>query len=367
MRYFLFTISGIFSALFGWGISQFVLDFLRSPIDETLPIKADFIILPFVAASLAVAIVIAEIFSSNPTRHKANFRVLPPYFWSALLTGVGAGLAAAIFNFILYQTPAPDWMVRVIVWSIIGLFTGVGEGFSWRFRSIEGGTDKAKERIWKSTWFGLGAGVVAAGIVESIRDRIELGGYEDPAGFSILGFSLGLLLSFATSPSYLAALRAGEGFEAIDPKYGGNREKALLKNSQLRFVTMDRDFEDDDDDEDEDNDENNNTRNNGIVIEEGLSIQLPFEIKHPIVIGSRDDADICIPNLPKKSATLQIEGRNFVLKCNVEGAVQVQRSRLSKGGKVTLRHNQILTFYHKNNRDKYYRFVFYNKFLDPQA
>ncbi|MBD2183039.1 hypothetical protein [Aerosakkonema funiforme] len=345
MRYFLFTISGIFSALFGWGISQFVLDFLRSPIDETLPIKADFIILPFVAASLAVAIVIAEIFSSNPTRHKANFRVLPPYFWSALLTGVGAGLAAAIFNFILYQTPAPDWMVRVFAWSIVGLFTGVGEGVSWRFRSIEGGTDKAKERIKKSTLFGLGAGVVAAVIVELIRSQIELGGYEDPAGFSILGFSLGLLLSFATSPSYLAALRAGEGFEAIDPKYGGNREKPLLKNIQLRFVTGEYKY-----------------------IQEGLSIQLPSKTQKRIIIGSNDDADIYIPNIPLEAASLEVRNGNVMLRCLADEAVQIQRRLLIEGGKeIPLRHNQILTFYYEKDSDKYYRFVFYNKFLDPQA
>ena len=34
---------------------------------------------------------------------------------------------------------------------------------------------------------------------------------------------------------------------------------------------------------------------------------------------------------------------------------------------TTLKHNQILTLYHENNEEKFYRFIFYNRLLDPQA
>lgn len=302
-----------------------------------------------VAACFAVALVITEIFLSNPTRYKANRRVLPPFFWSALGTGTVAGLVASGFTWVLYNTGAPDWSVRVVAWSLVGLFTGLGEGVSWRFRSVEGSTSKATQRIQKATLFGLVAGLAAAVLVEVLRQQISLGGYEDPVGFLILGLSLGLFLSFATSPTYLVALRAGAGFEAVDPKYGGGSDPVprLNPSSNLRFVTIDE-YD---------------------VIEEGLSIQLPAATtQKPIIIGSADDADIILPDIPVKAASLTISQGNVELRCLAEGAVQIQQKRLVKGSRpITLRHNQILTFYYTGNEDKFYRFVFYDRFLDPEA
>ncbi|MBD2775234.1 hypothetical protein [Iningainema tapete] len=343
MRFYFYTISGIVSALLGWSLSQILLIDLGT---NKTPLNPDFILLPIEAACLAIAMVVTEIFLSNPTRHRANRRVLPRYFWVALWTGIIAGLVASVLTKILYQTGAPAGSVRIVCWSLIGLFTGLGEGVSWRLRSIEGGTRKATKRIQRATLYGLGAGFIAAVLVEILRGFQKLGGYEDALGFLILGLCLGYGLSFATSPTYLVALRAGEGFEAVDPSSEDkNRPRPYLNNPNLQFVTGD-DYE---------------------FIEEGLSIQLPATTTS-IIIGSSLEADIHIPNIPRKAASLTIRDRHVTLTCLTDAAVKIQSRLLFERAKpISLTHNQILTFYHAHDDEKYYRFVFYDRFLDPQA
>ncbi|MEW6498313.1 MAG: hypothetical protein AB1589_38305 [Cyanobacteriota bacterium] len=355
MRFYIYIISGIVLALVGWNLSELLLIGASESVGKgILPLPADFppdfILLPIVAACLAVAMVVTEIFLSNPTRYKANKRVLPPYLWGALGTGVVAGLITSALTWVLYQTGAPAGSVRVVSWSLIGLFTGLGEGVSWRLRSIEGGTKRATPRVWRATLFGLGAGLAAAILVEILRKQISLGGYEDPIGFLILGLSLGSFLSLATSPTYQVALRAGQGFEAVDSKLRDSQRDHPRLNQQnhpaLKFVTGDHyDF-----------------------IEEGLSIQLPPTRGREIIIGSAKEADIHIPNIPLQAASLQVSDHNVMLRCLAEGAVQIQSRRLVQGGRsIPLRHNQILTFYQALDEEKYYRFVFYDRFLDPEA
>ena len=351
-RIYFYTISGILSALIGWNLTQLlIVDLPKLFSNKPLPFNPDFILLPITAVCFAVAAVITEIFLSNPTRYKANRRVLPPFIWVALATGIVAGLIASSCTWILYKTVATDSIVRIVSWSLVGLFTGFGEGISWRFRSIEGSTSKATQRIWKATLSGLIAGIVAAILVEILRNMISLGGYEDPISFCILGLSLGIFLSFATAPTYLVALRAGWGFEAIDPRYGNNNypRARLNQSSDLRFVTVDKDEEED-------------------SIEEGLSIQLPDQSNKPITIGSDSNSDIIIPHIPEKAASLTITQGNVKLRCHAEGAVQIQSRRLvQKQRPICLMHNQILTFFHADNDNKFYRFVFYDRFLDPEA
>ncbi|MGB3204170.1 MAG: hypothetical protein WBB28_04215 [Crinalium sp.] len=349
MRFIFYSISGIVSALVAWNLSQILL--LGSgeslgkgllPFPDNVP--PEVILFPVVAACLAIAMVTTEIFLSNPTRHKSNLRVLPPYFWAAMATGVVSGLLASALSWLLYQVNVPAPIIRIISWSIIGVFTGLGEGISWRFRTIEGATKRGIQRIGKSTLYGLGAGFFAALIVETIRK--SLGGYEDPVGFFILGLFLGSFLSFATSPTYQVALRAGEGFEAIDPKYPKDRsDRPRLNSPDINFVIGSQPF-----------------------IEEGLSIQLPAVIPTAIIIGSDPDAHIYIPDIPWQAASLQTENRNITLCCLTEKAVQIQTRYLIEGSRnIPLRHNQILTFYHADDSSKYYRFVFYDRFLDPEA
>lgn len=350
MRFYFYTISGIVSALIGWSISQiFVID-LPQIFGLDLPFDAELILFPIVAASLSVAMVVTEIFLSNPTRFKANKRVLPRYFWSAIQTGLGAGVVAFIFFWLLRRFGAPAFVVRVVAWSLIGLFTGLGEGLSWRLRSIEAGTRRANQRIQRAALYGLSAGFIAAIVLEVLQT--PLGAYVDPIGFLILGVALGLSLSVASSPTYQTALRAGEGFESV---YGAdnNRDRPRLNNPELRFVSRD-DYQN---------------------IEEGLSIQLPTATAttRALTIGSRNDADIYIPDIYQEAARLHISDRRVAIESLVEGAVAIQAWRIPEGTRPqTLRHNQILTFYHTPNDEstddeRCYRFVFYDRFLDPEA
>ncbi|NJR73006.1 MAG: hypothetical protein HC773_03480 [Scytonema sp. CRU_2_7] len=96
MRFYFYAISGMVSALIAWSFSQiFLIDLREFFSSKSLPFNPDLILLPIVAASLVVAMVVTEIFLSNPTRYKANRRVLPPYLWAALGMGAVAGLLMA--------------------------------------------------------------------------------------------------------------------------------------------------------------------------------------------------------------------------------------------------------------------------------
>jgi hypothetical protein len=105
-------------------------------------------------------------------------------------------------------------------------------------------------------------------------------------------------------------------------------------------------------------------------IEEGLSIQLPA--RGSIHIGSTlNKSNIYIPGLPKHIAELKISPRETILEPNSRfyKDIEVNGRRLDSKKPISLKHNTILTFYAENNESQkqLYRFVYYNRFLDPQA
>ncbi|MBR8826670.1 MAG: hypothetical protein DSM107014_01985 [Gomphosphaeria aponina SAG 52.96 = DSM 107014] len=357
MRIYFYTITGIFSALMGWSISQFIwLDFGKKIIENLLPADylaappPDFFLLPIIAASLAMGMVVAEIFLNNPTRHRANLRVLPSYLLLALGFGLVAGFMAAILSLIMYITSLPGQIVRITTWALIGLFVGLAEGWGWRSHSIEGETNKGTQRLIKSTAFGFFAGLIAVIVVELLRKNIKLGGYEDPVAFLILGLALGLFLSMAATPTYQFALRAGHGFESYEDNQNNSDHPRIQNEDQLRLVSEDKNE----------------------IIEEGLSIQLPRETTEPLMIGSGADADIYIPHIPPEVATLEIKSRQVILKCKTPNSIQINRTLLQREKeKKTLKHNDILTLFNLDNENdeqqQLYRFVFYDRLLDPQS
>ena len=365
-RALFYTLSGIISAIFGWFLSQiflvdlgqflvnifswFLSTILSIDLDKNaLSLNPDFILLPIVGACLAVAMVVTEIFLSNPTRYRANKRVLPRYLRRALLNGALTGLISAVLTSLLYLTGTPSIIVRIVAWSLVGLFTGLGESLSWKVRSIEGRSSQANQRIKKSTLFGFGAGFGAAVLVEIFRSNTPLRGYEDLAGFLILGMILGISLNFATTPTYQVALRAGKGFEKY---HSGNSPMLKNSNHSLSFVS----------------------KASSRVIEEGLSIRLPSETTDPIIIGSGNNVDIFIPNIPEEVGCLEIKDRQVTLTCWVNKKVKIQNSLMEQNDSESLIHNQMIAFYYENydqsnleEDSQLYRFVFYNRFLDPQA
>jgi hypothetical protein len=358
-----YALCGIVSALLGWSIGQILWQeigtYLMAYVPKGFNIPPYMILLIIVTPCIASGMIIAEIFISSPTRYKANWRVLTrTSLKKVFLVGALIGLILGIFNWMLLQSNWSGGSVRIISWIIIGAFAGLAESISWSWRSIEGTGDRVKQRILQSTGFGAGSGLLAASFCEGVNQA--LGQYQEPFGFFLFGGLLGLSLCFAAKPSYQVALRAGTGFEATKKrtrKSSANTQlqvrsnaptqilRPTLNNQSLKYIPD----------------------NNYKHIEEGVSIQLPGKSKKLIIIGSGDTADIYIPHLPEECASLQVNSGTVIIRCLAEESVKIQQRFLPKNKTTTLKHNQILTLYHENNEEKFYRFIFYNRLLDPQA
>jgi len=353
MRIYLYVLAGIVSALIGWNLGQFVLsDF------GLLRQMPEIALFPCISASLAIGMVLNEIFISSPTRLKLNFRTakLPVLIAAGLglLAGLIAGGIAQILFLPQIQTPAVA--VRIISWLFIGSAVGFAEGFTWRWRSIEAGDSKRYlKRLRISVLGGTGASLVAALLFELIRQLLGklpsgLAGIEDPIGFALLGALLGLAFSLTNSPSYVMALRAGSGFEYTSiSSYNDAVTHGKIAKPLLSFVSD----------------------GDAIEIEEGLSIQLPEQAK--ITIGSSSQASIVIPGLPPIAASIELVARSAQLVPHSSHFKSIAQNGtlLSTSKSVSLKHNDLLTFYSQDKEKSYgkefFRFVYYNRFLDPQA
>ncbi len=360
MRYYLYLLAGVASALIGWNLGElFATDF---HLLEKQQMK-EVVIFPFMAISLAVGMVMNEIFISNPTRPKLSLRKaffplflpLPPApIPIALVLGLVLGLLAGLVSQLLYlpYDSIQPWIVRIFSWLLVGFAVGLAEGLTWQWRSIEA---RGQQRLWVSIGGGVIASIVAALLFEFIRNLgnwSELRQWEDPIGFSLLGLLLGLTFAITNSPSYLAALRAGAGFEYTDPNTTTKSQYPTIDtSSNLKFVN---DYAEDE-------------------IEEGLSIRLPGQGR--ITIGSDgQEAQIVLPGIRDRAAEISLQGREAKLKplAKPYEAIALNGSKLTSSKQVSLKHNNLLTFYtltddDKIDEEKIYRFVYYNRFLDPEA
>ena len=356
MRIYLYILAGLTSALIGWNLGQFFIADLG--LIQKLP---EIILFPCIAISLAIGMVLNEIFLSSPTRPKLNLRsALIPITIAAVL-GLIAGLIAGSLVQILFlpQLGIPSFIVRTLGWLCIGTSVGFAEGFTWRWRSIEAGNKRRfRKRFRTSVIAGTVASLAAAILFEILRLIIgpsirSIAGLEDPIGFSILGILLGLAFSLTVSPSYMVALRAGAGFEYRDPEteiYPVNQSYPRI-NPSLKFIS------------------NSETDQ----IEEGLSIQLPASGK--ILIGAAPEADIYIPTTVDCVAQIDLQARKSLLRVKERG-VEVNGEKIQINKSILLKHNHVLTFRvnqttngmgEKQYGKEFYRFVYYNRFLDPQA
>ncbi|BAS59495.1 hypothetical protein NIES2135_09760 [Leptolyngbya boryana NIES-2135] len=352
MRTILYFLAGMISALIGWNLGQLILYDLNWL--QPFPML---VLFPCVAASLAVGLVINEIFLSNPTRLTVNFKIARKPLLIAAGLGLGSGFTiGAILTLIVWFSPAiPTWLLRVSSWLVIGAVVGFAEGLTWRWRSQEAGDSRRfQQRLMSSIALGTLASLVAAVIFEllwqfSRSEMMKFRRIEDPIGFTLLGALLGLALSIATSPSYMAALRAGTGFEFTGPNYDPDPQPYAsyprINHDLLKFVSEEPEEK---------------------QIEEGLSIQLPPRGK--FLIGSGSGANIQIPHLPPHVANLNVEPRSVKLIPNntCYDTISIDGERLDSRRTITLRHNTILAFYSQDDK-KCFRFVYYNRFLDPLA
>lgn len=357
MRIYLYVLAGITSALLGWNLGQYFLTDLG--LLQQFP---EIILFPCVAVSLSIGMVLTEIFISNPTRPKSNLKIA----WRSLSLAAGLGLLAGLIAggiseiLFLPQIRVPTPIVRTLGWLLIGSSTGIAEGETWRWRSIEAGDRKRFQQRRLTSLLGSSVASLTAALIFEVSRQVigkfpsELKGVEDPIGFSILGLLLGFVFSVTTSPSYMVALRAGAGFEYTGEDIHDSQRSTPTyptietKESKLKFVSS------------------SDTER----IEEGLSIQLPGKGK--IKIGSAVQSHIRIPKLPLHVANIEFKPRQTWLVPNPRFLrnIEVNGEQLNSGKAVALRHNYVLTFYpleQCTNEQKFFRFVYYNRFLDPQA
>ena len=96
-------------------------------------------------------------------------------------------------------------------------------------------------------------------------------------------------------------------------------------------------------------------------------------VRGKITIGSADEAHVRIPGLPMHAAELELKPRETLLVPNHNHfrSIEVNGVTLNSRRSVPLKHNYVLTFYSQDRRAvndrKFFRFVYYNRFLDPQA
>jgi hypothetical protein len=381
IRIGIYILTGITFAILGWNCEQFL---ASEPISLKNTIPTEIITQVCVAIFLAIGIVITEVFLSNPSRPKLNLKLLSiPIAISTivgLIIGTIAGGIAAFFNlkevhqlFInLYLNSSI--IARVTSWLLVGWAIGIAETLAWLWRSLEAKDPKRfqqrlKSSLWAVTVAALSASLLleflhAIGLIKLIKD------YEDLLGFSILGLCLGIGLGLSTSPSYTIALKAGAGFEFINPdKYRGFINKIPIVNlppkqqsnssntlitkllnpiysnrEVLELIGFPEDLE----------------------IEEGLSIRLPSDGN--IIIGSitNQHAHIQLEGLAANIGFIKIDRNKAVLKPNIFNKIEVDGELLDSRKERRLKHNTILTFYTEDDKN-FYRFVCYNRFLDPLA
>jgi len=364
MRIYLYLLAGLISALVGWNLAQLILTdwgVLRG--------MPEIVLYPCIAISLAVGLVANEICISSPIRPKMIWRVMKKTLPIAAVLGLLMGLAIGGLVQIIYlpEIPGSSRAVRVVGWFLIGLTVGLVEALTWQMRSLEAGDRRRyRQHALTSVLAAIAASVVAALLFEWLR--LPLGGtlegnwrrLEDPIGYSILGLLLGLALSITSSPSYMVALRAGAGFEYLRKVMGQGspRETARIQRLKLpilKFISEKKEVDE---------------------IEEGLSIQLPtFGM---IRIGSSEkNSNIYLPGLPPHLADIELRAREAFLDPNPKyyDMIAVNGKYLTGRQETPLKHNCVLTFNtldgsstdESPNHRKFYRFIFYNRFLDPQS
>lgn len=414
---YLSILLGATSALLGWHLSQLIL-LLGLPL-TFYPV----VLFASTSLTLCLGITAGEIFLNNPARPKlAWLRFRPsllPVSLTALFWGLGAGLITLLI--LLPFWPIPATFLRIFSWALVGGATGHAEGQAWKAQSAEAGDKEyARTRINNSRAAGIAAGIAAGLLFELLRGFLRLSvtdsnvleifqALEEALGFALFGGILGYFLSCTSSPTYRAALRAGAGFEftnfKLDSDYSNSESKKdsidayprirpqdfgptldnqtisglenlvftilpFLKpptsSGMLKFVNRSG-YEGDQfiarDGEEIDR------------IEEGLSIQLPSEGRifignplnsqaktHIVLVGfSKNNAAYCAHlDVTPTAVTLTVakKYRPFLRRNGIP---------LKTYQPIRLHHNDVLTFSNPDDQSKFYRFVYYNRFLDPQA
>lgn len=362
LRAWIYTLAGLTFAITGWNLGTFLLVELQL---RNLNIP-EAILIASVTLILATGLILTEVLLSNPTRIRQS--LVLSFQPLALAVGLGCFLGIAVgLVILLIRTPSistflnlsPEW-IRWCGWFLVGLAVTGAETLAWFLRSLEA---KNKNRFYQRLGTNFGASFFASSVAAILFESVKNSGaleaipnldlYQECFGLGLFGALLGLALGLSTSPSYLCALRAGAGFEY----YGDGVRSANKIQGQLSFVGDKTDK----------------------IIEEGLSIELPS--RGQIRIGSDPQAEIHLQGLEPYLATLQLNRRDVYLYPHQSAQyknIYVNGSPHYSHKPIPLRHNTILSFYPPKNppqnheststaSPEFYRFVYYNRFLDPLA
>ena len=186
MRNWLYFIVGLLASVLAWSFSQILLvDFkpIWDILDWTFFAEYPYLIKFFILTiSLAVAMVMAEVFLSHPTRLKQGWKVLKsPLLKSpilifispltiAIIASIFGAILSGIMSFVFKLTGFPGWTIRLIDWLIIGLMIGAAEGMTWLLRTWsklvlnrgeKSDTTKVISHFLKSISFSLIASFIA--------------------------------------------------------------------------------------------------------------------------------------------------------------------------------------------------------------
>ena len=390
-RLLYYILFGALISIVAWNISQIItLDlgsFLYAKTIQLLEINRlpltpppYAILLTLITPALTLMMVTVEIFLSNPTRIKANWHTLSRHYLQPIIGwGIIAGIGLGALNYWLFTSDWSASAVRILTWISIGFVVGIAEGFSWSFRSIESESKKI-QRIFQSPFLaGLG-GLIAAIIIEVFRK--PLGVYQEFVGFGLLGALIGFCLFWSARPTYQHALRLGHGFDYMAPPLPKDIEsnpsaativlpplqRPRIHSDLLKLIPGDII-------EDPSNPNPNESW-------EGLSLQLPTKQNSPILIGDNENSHLQLPYLPSECARIEFSDGLIYLRALCSNVVKVQTTLLSSNQRHRLRHNQVITLHtifwgpqdtdgtntaYNPNSQKFYRFIFYDRFLDPQA
>lgn len=343
MRSIFYVTAGILAGLLGFTLSQAI--FNLTPILAL--VKAEYVLFPITSLFLAIATVIAEILLNNPTRYRRNREKLPVSLLLAVGFGLGSGLIAAILSVEVHELlNLPSTMVKALGWLLIGVSAGAADGCSWRFRTVEG---KQKERATRRLIISVGAGALAGVIAFYLY--LLASQSKELVGFFALGGFLGLFLSRAGAGVLSFALRAGAGLEFnlmpdSYPRIKSDRLALIGSACDEYGKPLPKQYEN--------------------KIEEGISIELPQ--RGEVTIGSHKGSDIFVSILPERCAKIILKFRTASLEAQADHVIQIGQSKkfLLEGEKRDLLHNHVLTLY-DSKQVNFVRFVFYDRFLEPQG
>ncbi|WP_293087062.1 hypothetical protein [Moorena sp. SIO4A1] len=183
MRIYLYILAGITSALIGWNIGQVAITNLG--LSRLIP--EEIVLFPCIAISLAVGMVINEIFISNPTRFKLNLRIAKIPILIAAALGIIIGLISGVIYQILLLSPISGIMIRLLSWLLIGSSVGLAEGLTWWWRSVEAGDPKRFQQRLRTSMIGASGAALVAALLFGGRRRLDdqPPGQQRPGGIAL--------------------------------------------------------------------------------------------------------------------------------------------------------------------------------------